>query len=154
MFSGGKFLFLLIAGLAGALMAVQGTFNAQAGKIIGLTPATFIVNLLGSVTAALLLCFFQPGGKGFGEILQKIPSMPFYAWLGGPIGVAIIYGVAVSIPRLGVGMATTGIITLQLLAAYAIDHFGLFGREHLPFNWIKLLGILLLAAGSYLLLKR
>ena len=154
MFSGGKILFLLIAGVAGALMAVQGTLNALAGKTVGLIPATFIVNLLGSVTTGLLLVFFHPNAAAFGEILQKIPSVPFYAWLGGPIGVAIIYGVAVSIPRLGVGMATTGIITLQLLAAYAIDHFGLFGREHLPFNWIKLLGILLLAAGSYLLLKR
>ncbi len=154
MFSGGKILFLLIAGLAGALMAVQGTFNAQAGKIVGLIPATFIVNLLGSVAAGLLLFFINPGAAGLDEIMQKIPSVPLYAWLGGPIGVAIIYGVAVSIPRLGVGVATTGIITLQLLAAYAIDHFGLFGREHLPFNWVKLMGILLLAAGSYLLLKR
>ncbi|NLY88817.1 MAG: DMT family transporter [Firmicutes bacterium] len=135
-------------------MAVQGTLNALAGKIVGLIQATFIVNLLGSVTAGLLLCFFNPGATGFGGILQKIPSVPLYAWLGGPIGVAIIYGVAVSIPRLGVGMATTGIITLQLLTAYAIDHFGLLGREHLPFNWIKLTGILLLAAGSYLLLKK
>ncbi len=154
MFSGGKILFLLIAGVAGALMAVQGTLNALAGKTVGLIPATFIVNLLGSVTTGLLLVFFHPNAAAFGEILQKIPSVPFYAWLGGPIGVAIIYGVAVSIPRLGVGMATTGIITFQLLTAYAIDHFGLFGREHLPFNWIKLTGILLLATGSYLLLKK
>jgi transporter family-2 protein len=154
LFSGETLLFLLIAGLAGALMAVQGTLNALAGKIVGLIPATFIVNLLGSVAAGLLLFSFNHNTTALGEILQKIPSVPFYAWLGGPIGVAIIYGVAVSIPRLGVGSATTGIITFQLLTAYAIDHFGLFGREHLPFNWIKLTGILLLAAGSYLLLKK
>lgn len=154
MISGEKIVFLLTAGIAGALMAVQGTLNALAGKIAGLIPTTFIVHLLGSISAGLLLLFFNPGGIAFGEILQKIPSVPLYAWLGGPIGVAIIYGVAVSIPRLGVGVATTGIIVFQLLTAYAIDHFGLLGREHLPFNLIKLTGILLLAAGSYLLLKK
>ncbi len=149
MFSWKKIWPLFTAGAAGSLMAIQGTLNALAGKITGLLPATFLVHLLGTVTAGLLLLIFPPAG-----LLKKIPSVPLYAWLGGPIGVAIIYGVAVSIPHLGVGVATTGIIFFQLLTAYFIDHWGLLGREHIPFTWLKLLGILLMAGGAYLLLKR
>lgn len=140
---------LLTAGAAGSLMAVQGTLNALAGKITGLLPATLVVHLLGTATAGLLLLIFPTA-----DLLKKIPSVPLYAWLGGPIGVAIIYGVAVTIPRLGVGVTTTGIIFFQLLTAYFIDHLGLLGREYIPFTWVKLIGILLMVGGSYLLLKR
>lgn len=144
-----KILTLLTAGAAGSLMAVQGTLNALAGKITGLLPATLVVHLLGTATAGLLLLIFPTA-----DLLKKIPSVPLYAWLGGPIGVAIIYGVAVTIPRLGVGVTTTGIIFFQLLTAYFIDHLGLLGREYIPFTWVKLIGILLMVGGSYLLLKR
>ena len=149
MFPWKKILYLLTAGLAGSLMAVQGTLNALAGKITGLLPTTLAVHILGTATAGLLLLVFPTA-----DLLKKIPSVPLYAWLGGPIGVFIIYGVAVTIPRLGVGVTTTGIIFFQLLTAYFIDHFGLLGREHLPFTWLKLIGIILMVGGSYLLLKK
>ena len=116
-------------------MALQGTLNSILGKTIGLLAATFSVQLVGAVTAGiLLLCL---GGAEFG----KLASAPWYVWLGGPIGVAIIFGVAFSIPKLGVGMATTAIIGAQLLTAYLIDHFGLLGMDRIPFNFIKLGGI-------------
>jgi transporter family-2 protein len=59
-----------------------------------------------------------------------------------------------SIPKLGVGIATTGIIAAQLLTAYIIDHFGLFGMEKIPFNYLKLIGIALIVTGSKILLHR
>jgi transporter family-2 protein len=66
--------------------------------------------------------------------------------------VAIILGVSFSIPKLGVGMATTAIIGAQLLTAYSIDHFGLFGMTQIPFNLAKLGGILLIVVGAKILL--
>ncbi|MCL6592162.1 MAG: DMT family transporter [Firmicutes bacterium] len=143
----GKIISLLFAAMAGALMAVQGAFNSITGKIIGLIEGTFSVHLLGAVTAGILTLLFGKGG------FQKFGEVPWYAWLGGPIGVAIIFGVAVSIPKLGVGMATTAIIGAQLLAAYAIDHFGLFGLAAIPFNLAKLAGIILIVAGAKILLN-
>lgn len=143
-------LFLAIAGASGSLMAVQGSINASLGKNIGLLPTTFIVNLLGLLTTGLLLIFF-PAGHG---IVKKIPTIPPYSWLVGPIGVAIVFGVATAISRLGVGATTTGIIFFQLITAYLIDHFGLLGQEHIPFTWVKSLGIILMVVGSYLLLRK
>ena len=48
-------------------------------------------------------------------------------------------------------MATTSIIVGQVLTACLLDHFGLFGLEK-PVNWLKLLGVGLLALGAKLLL--
>jgi transporter family-2 protein len=144
------FLSLLIAGLAGALMAVQGSLNSFLGEKLGLLPATFSVQLLGALTGGslLLLCF-----RG-GSIFPGLGSIPLYYWVGGPLGVAITYTVAVSIPRLGVGNATTGIIFCQLLTAYLIDHFGLFNQETLPFTVGKAIGVVLMVSGAFLLLKK
>ena len=142
-----KIFTILLAALAGALMAVQGTLNSAAGKVIGLLEGTFSVHFLGTVTAGILLLFWGNGS------FSKAAEVPWYAWLGGPIGVAIIFGVVSSIPKLGVGIATTAIIGAQLLTAYFIDHFGLFGIAHIPFNLAKLGGILLIMAGAKILLN-
>ncbi len=141
---------MLVAGLAGALMAVQGSLNSYLGEKLGLLPATFSVQLLGAITAGSLLLVSARGGS----FLQELSSIPLYYWLGGPIGVAITYTVAVSIPQLGVGNATTGIIFFQLLTAYLIDHFGLFNQETLPFTVGKAIGVVLMVGGAFLLLKK
>lgn len=143
----GKILYLIMAAASGSLMAIQGTFNSILGKVIGLLEGTFSVHLLGTITAGILLLFFGNGS------FAKFSSVPWFAWLGGPIGVAIIFGVAFSIPRLGVGVATTAIIGAQLLTAYLIDHFGLFGMEQIPFGLYKFLGIVLIVVGSKMLLN-
>lgn len=147
---GSTILYLLLAGVAGSLMAIQGSINASLGKTISLPFTTFTVNLLGTVVAGILLFLYplETGG------IKKMMTIPFYYWLGGPIGVAIIFGVAATVSKLGVGVATTGIIFFQLLTAYLIDHFGLLNQEHLPFTWIKSVGIVLMVSGAYLLLKK
>ena len=142
--------FLLIAGLAGALMAVQGCLNSYLGEKLGLIPATFSVQLLGTVTIGLFFLLFSRKADLFRAVVQ----VPLYYWLGGPLGVAIIYGVATAIPKVGVGNATTGIIFCQLLTAYLIDHFGIFSQETVPFTGGKGLGLLLMVGGAFLLLRR
>lgn len=131
-------------------MAVQGCLNSFLGEKLGLIPATFSVQFLGTLTIGSLLLIFFRGGS----FLSEVGKIPYYYWLGGPLGVAIIYGVAVAIPKVGVGNATTGIIFCQLLTAYLIDHFGLFNQETVAFTGSKLLGLLLMVGGAFLLLRR
>jgi bacterial/archaeal transporter family-2 protein len=144
---GSKIIFIVFAALAGSLMAIQGTFNSILGRIIGLLEGTFSVHLIGAIAAGILMLIFGNGN------FSKAGSVPWFVWLGGLIGVAIIFGVAVSIPKLGVGVATTAIIAAQLLTAYIIDHFGLFGMERIPFNVWKLGGITLIVVGAKILLN-
>lgn len=140
---------LFLAALAGALMAVQGTINSLFSKTVGLPRTTLAVQLTGSVAAALLLLIPWRDGGSFAHLSR----VPWYAWLGGPLGVAIVFAVAAGIRRVGAGVATTAIIVAQLLTAYLIDHFGLFGVEKLPFGVWKAVGIGLMAAGGWLLLR-
>lgn len=141
----GEITALLIALLAGATMAIQGSLNSVLGKVVGLVEATLVVHVVGLV-AALALFLARPGPI-------PLKEAPWYTLLGGALGVLIIYGVAVSIPRLGVVSATTAIIVGQVTTAALVDHFGLFALQQVPFTWLKALGFVLLVAGGWLLLK-
>lgn len=146
--SGGYF-FLIAALLAGVAMAVQGSINSALSKVIGLWEATFLVHLSAAIILLFILFVFHMG-KGDFALCSKAP---WYLYLGGFIGVLITFGVVISIPKLGVAVATTAIIVGQVLTALIIDHFGLFGLKEISFTWIKFLGLVLLALGTKLLLN-
>ncbi|MFW5906568.1 MAG: DMT family transporter [Desulfobia sp.] len=128
-------------------MAVQGSINSALGKNIGLWETTFLVHLTAAVILVGVLATISS------NIDRNIFSrIPWYLYLGGVLGVLITYGVAMSIPELGVAVATTSIIVGQVLTACLIDHLGLFGLEKVSFTWVKFAGVVFLALGARLLL--
>lgn len=141
---------LLIAAIAGMAMALQGSLNAILGKIIGTLETTLVVHLIGITVVIIALFLFKLGTGN----LTLLKSAPWYTYLGGVLGVLIIFGVALSIPRTGVANATTAIIVGQLVTALLIDQYGLFGLDKVPFTFWKGLGLAFLAAGGYFMLCR
>lgn len=144
-----KFLPLGVAAISGVAMAFQGSINSSLSKILGLWETTFVVHLVGLllVTVLLVVC-----GVGDGSILN-ITNAPWYTYLGGVLGVVIIYSVAFSMPKIGVAPATAAIIVAQVLTATLVDHFGLFGLNKIPFSFCSILGSTLMAGGAWLILK-
>lgn len=139
---------LLLAGLSGVLMALQGSLNSALSKTVGLLEATFLVHIVGSVGGLVLLFF----GLGQGS-WQKFSKAPWYTYLGGFLGVAIIFLVVAAITKIGVAPATTAIIVGQVSTAALVDVLGLFGLEAVPFSFWKGIGLILMAAGAWLLLS-
>lgn len=133
----------LIAALAGSAMALQGTFNTAAGKIIGVAENTLVVHLVGAAVMALFLL----AGFGRGD-WSKFGEIPFYGYLGGVLSAIIIFGVIFAMSSLGVGNATAVIILFQVSAALIIDSFGLFGAEKAAFSWWRILGVVFLCLGT------
>ena len=140
---------LLIALVAGITMAVQGSLNTSLSKKLGLWEAIMIVHLLATVTLIVILFIFRLGKGSFTDLMK----IPWYLYLGGLIGVVITYTVVISIPKLGVALATTAIVVGQVSTACLIDHLGLFGLTQIDFTWMKLVGIILLAAGAGFMLR-
>lgn len=130
-------------------MAVQGTFNSALSKAVGLLEASFVVHVVGTIVGAVLLLV----GLGKGS-LRNISDAPWYSYLGGLLGVAIVLLVALAIGRVGVASATTAIIVGQVTTAVIIDLLGWFGTERVPFSSLKFIGIVLMAGGAWLLLYR
>ena len=53
-----NWLFLLLAAAAGSAMAVQGTWNAALGKILGIWQSTLLVHVIGTITVLLIILLF------------------------------------------------------------------------------------------------
>ena len=85
----------------------------------------------------------------FREVLAVEPK---YVLLGGAMGAFITLTVIKSMEALGPAKAVMLIVISQLIIAYLIELFGLFGVEKQPFSWRKVLGALI-AIGGFVLFK-
>lgn len=124
-----------IAILSGALMSVQGVFNTQVTKQSGIWVANAFVQL-----TALLVCLavWLFSDRASFALLLKVE--PKYMLLGGAIGTFITYTVIKSMEQLGPARSVMFIVVSQLIIAYMIEIFGLFGVEKQPLEMKKLLG--------------
>lgn len=137
----------LAAGVAGSVqVAVSGAF----GKRIGVLEAT----AFGSVGAALIVCsIVLVAHHGLGGVVSGLREPP-WLWLNAVMGTIVVLSITFAAPRIGT-FATIGLLIAgQLAMGVLIDAFGLFGLERIPFNAARLLGLLLLAGGAVLVLKR
>ena len=67
--------------------------------------------------------------------------------LGGAIGAGITWTVIKSVGALGPAKSALLIVVAQLVVAYLIELFGLFGMEKASWDWVKAGGLLLALVG-------
>lgn len=134
---------LLIALLSGALMSIQGVFNAGVTKQTSLWVSASFVQV-----TALIICigaWFVTGRESSFSALFKIDGK--YMLLGGVIGAFITITVIQSMNTLGPAKAALLIVIAQLMVAYVIELFGIFGVEKADFEWRKVIGMVIAIAG-------
>jgi transporter family-2 protein len=138
----------LAAGLAGSIqVAVMGRFGDRIGALEALA-----ANLaFSTVGAILILVVLRQSLDGFGAALRS----PWWYWLGGGgMGLLVVFTITTTAPRLGTTAVISLLIAGQLAMGVAIDRYGLFGVERIPLTWPRLVGVVLLAAGAALALRR
>ena len=133
---------ILGALISGALMSIQGVFNTEVTKQSSIWAAAGWVQLSAFVTCVLLYFF-----TGRGEIMGMFSVDRKYMLLGGVMGAFITWTVIKSMDGLGPAKATLLIVVTQIIVAYGIELFGLFGVERAGFEWKKLIGALIAIAG-------
>jgi bacterial/archaeal transporter family-2 protein len=135
------------AGLAGA---AQVAVMSRLGERIGVAEALGFATLLTAVAAFLGLLIVRRSVEGYVRALHQ----PWWMLTGGLLGLFIVFTVTYSGPRIGV-TATVGILIAgQLVMGAAIDRFGLFGSQKILLHWPRIAGIVLLAAGAALSLRK
>lgn len=127
---------IMIALISGALMSVQGVFNTGVTKQTSLWVANSFVQFTGFLLC-LLIWFFKEKDHSMMDLWKVEPK---YILLGGLIGAGITMTVIQSMDRLGPAKAVMLIVISQIIIAYLIEIFGLFGVEKVPFQWRKVMG--------------
>lgn len=132
----------IIALISGALMSIQGVFNTGVTKQTSMWVSTGWVQLTAFLTCLILWYF-----SGRENISGLLDVQPKYLLVGGIIGAFITYTVVRSMSTLGPAKAALIIVVSQIIVAYAVELFGLFGVERVGFEWKKLIGAVVAIIG-------
>jgi len=140
--------FLFLAIIAGLLIPLQASLNAQLGNAVK-SPAygallSFVVGIAGLLVYCLVARVdFQQLRGGF--------QQPWYTWTGGLMGAFFVLTLIVAPPRLGMALTLGVTVAAQLIFGLVMDHYGWLGLEKISINLPKLLGAALIIGGVYLL---
>lgn len=137
---------MLVAGVGIPVMAV---LNTQLGKGIG-SPAAAATVLFTVALLAAGAAMFLTGGP---QPLRLIPSQPFYLLFAGLGVVFYVLSITWIAPRFGIGNAVFCVLLGQMIAATAIDQFGLFGAVVKPLSLLRASGIGLMVLGVLFIQK-
>lgn len=139
-------LFALAIG-AGVSFVMQQAVNADLRASLGSAAWAGFVSYLGGTLCMLLLAI---------AVRDALPSSGmiarsnWWAWSGGFFGAIYIAISILLVPRLGTAVFVAVLITGQMLASLAFDHFGLFGVPQHSVDLSRILGVALLIAGAVL----
>ena len=141
-------IFILLALVAGMMMPTQAAINNKLATYVQ-SPVlaaffSFAVGLIG-------LFLYMLAAKIPLQNLANVKSAPPVSWLGGLCGAFFVTAVVISVPRLGIALTFSILILGQMLITLPIDHFGFLGIPVREINLPRLLGVILVIAGVFLI---
>jgi bacterial/archaeal transporter family-2 protein len=138
-----------LAAVVGGVVVVQGPLNSQLARSVGGIEAAAIA-LTVSATSMIALSLVTGGVGG----VRNIGDAPLHVIIGGGLaGAVFIASLVWTIRALGVGGVTAVTIAGQLGIAVVIDHYGWLGVEKSPITAAKVFGLMLLAVGTWLVIR-
>jgi len=142
------FLALAGAALVGVCVALEPTVNSGLGRIV--TPR--LAALHSFILGTLIILLINILSGGFKEY-RNITKAPPYLWIGGALGVVVVYLGARVTPVIGVASTISIMVAVQLVTSVAIDSMGLFGVTKVPLDWSKIAGAILMVIAARLIVK-
>jgi len=148
-----RFLPVLVMVVAGFFISIQGPINARLRASVDSPVLSAAISFLSG--GLVLVCIMATGAfGGTGTGLQGMQSAPLWAYFGGALGVTFVLGSIVAIPQVGVVVVICAAILGQMVGSYLADSLGWFGVERVPFNPVRLAGIMLLVSGVLLVQRK
>lgn len=135
---------------AGCLVGMQAPINSRLGKTVGSLQAASFSFLVGTAVLLVIAAFVR-GGLGS---LSQVGQVPWWALVGGMLGAVYVTVALIAVRTLGASGLTVVVITGQLAISVAIDRFGLLGVARQPVGLQRVLGLVLLAAGALLVVRK
>ena len=144
---------LVIALFSGLAIGMQSSLISISGKYLGAFMTTLLVNAFAGIAAGLILAviYVQKGNIVFSAI--QLPTLRAII-IAGLLGIGIISGIAYALPKIGVAAGLSLIITGQMIMGVLADTLGLAGGQPIPLTWSRLVGLTLLALGTWAIVPK
>ena len=133
-----------ISVFTGIILAIMISLNGQVGNIAGNYASSAIIHFIGLIGIILVLIFTK-------SKIQNLKGIPFYMFTGGLIGILTVLFTNASFMGLGVSLTVSLSLLGQLITSLVIDHFGYFNMPVVEFNKKKILGLVIIIAGIYVM---
>jgi transporter family-2 protein len=133
--------------LAGVGIPILAALNAQLGARLGSPAVAAAILTCTACAAALIYKLFFEQGDGIANIFDQ----PKHLFLGGVLFAFYIVSITTIAPRFGVGNAIFFVLLGQMVAAAAIDQFGLFGAVQNPITAARGAGIAMMIGGLFVI---
>jgi len=148
--TGGDALAVAMSVSAGFAGAVQVATMGRLGERVGTIEAVAFSAVVMTVVTLAVLVAVRQSVDGYTAAVHE----PAWLWLGGVMGAWIVFTITVAGPRIGILATSSLLIAGQFVAGTVIDRFGLLGQERVAVSSQRVLGLLLLATGAALALRR
>ncbi len=143
--------YILLALIGGIAIATQAPINARLREIVVSPVMSALISFaIGTIALFVMHLTGFAGPASFDRILK----MPWWYWIGGVLGAFFVFAALTSVSKLGAATVVSLVIVGQLVAALTIDTFGLFGMPVVPLSWQRIVGMVLLMLGAYLMKQR
>ena len=139
---------ILLAIGAGVSIVIQQALNASLRTDLNSTAWSGFVSYAVGLACMVLLVL---------ALREPLPSLammariPWWGWTGGLFGAIFIGLGIVLVPQLGAATFIALLVTGQMLASVAFDHFGWLGLAQRPIDLSRVIGVILLIAGVVLI---
>jgi bacterial/archaeal transporter family-2 protein len=140
--------FAALGVFAGVNFALQAVVNTQLRAFVGSPLRASLVSYAGGTICCLVMLALTR--QSF-NVVDPAMRTSWWLWTGGAFGLVYVFIAIWLIPRLGAAPVLALMVTGQMLATLAFDHFGLFGIEQRGIDWAKVLGAAFLVAGVVLI---
>lgn len=146
-----KYLVFILPVLAGITITTQAGVNSQLRVAVN-NPwvAAFISFLVGTI----ILGFYIVATKQAFPSVTQLRGIELYKYAGGLLGAFFVTVIILTVQKIGAANVFALVIAGQLFMALLYDHFGLFGFPQSNISVAKILGVLMLVAGAYLINKK
>lgn len=138
---------LLVATIGGIAVTLQGSFMGTMTSHLGTLESTLITYGSGGLVIGLLMVL-----RGGGDF-QNWRTVPPYAFTAGLLGLVIVGSIGFATARYGLILTFAILLVAQYASAAVIDHFGLFAVPMQPLTLQRLIGIVLLLFGAWLVMR-
>lgn len=137
------FFMIMFSIIAGILGAMQSPTNASLAKLIGNWEGTFISFFVGTIALFFVVLIVNKGR------LKTIKNVGIKPWMmiGGAYGVLGIFLNLYTVQFLGTALLVSCTMIGQLSAGLVIDSFGLIQTKKVKINFLRILGIIVIAIG-------
>lgn len=143
-----KGLAVVAMSVVGGAIALQAPINAGLGRATGSFAAALVSFMVGTLVLAAIVAL---SGKAAG--VGEATSVQWYYLLGGILGAAYVFTALVTVDSIGAGGVAAATITGQLTTSVLIDRLGILGLDEVALSWDRVLGVALLLAGTYLVVR-